>query len=101
MNSSDYKLRNYISAAEKLLLQGLSPHAPQTLDQLDWLVDEHPEHARPYLPPSAVMHHLGQHSQFGRLKPFPELFRERFLRTLLDEPQFGFAIANVLRMEDD
>ena len=101
MDSTKFDLRSYISRVEEQLAQGLFLDSPETLEQLDWLVDEHPEHARPFLPPSAVMHHLGRHSQFGRLRPLPEVFRERFLRTLMDEPQFGVAIANVLHMEDD
>ncbi len=101
MNSTRFELRSYISRVEKQLSQGLFPDYPETLAQLDWLVDEHPEAARPFLPPAATMHQLGRHPQFGRLKPFSEMFRERFLRTLLDEPQFGVAIATVLQMEDD
>lgn len=101
MDSITKELRSYISQVEAQLSQGLIPSTPETLEQLDWLVDEHPEHARPFLPPSAVMHHLGRHPQFGRLTPLPELFRERFLQTLLDEPQFAVAISNVLRMGDD
>jgi hypothetical protein len=101
MNYTTFDLRSYVSAVEEQLSQGLIPGNPVTIEQLDWLVDEHPEHARPLLPRSIEMHHLGRHSQFGRLKPFPELFRERFLQTLLSNPQFGVAIANVLRSKAD
>ena len=101
MDSITNGLRSYISQVQNQLSQGLSPEPPETLEQLDWLVDEYPEYAKPFLPPSAVMHQLGKHSMYGRLKELPELFRERFLLTLLNEPQFAVAIRKVLRMEDD
>ena len=99
MDSITNDLRFYISQAEKLLSQGLFPAPPETLEQLDWLIDEPPNYARPYLPSPSTMQQLGRHSQYGRLEELPELFRERFLLTILNDPQFGSAISVALRME--
>lgn len=74
------------------------PVFPETIEELDWLVEHHPEEARRCLPPRSEMWYLGKPASFGRMKPFRESWRERVILTAVEDADFAIALTVALRM---
>ena len=74
------------------------PVFPETIEGLDWLVEHHPEEARRYLPPRSEMWYLGKSTCYGREQPFSETWRERLVRTAIEDSDFAKALTVALRM---
>lgn len=74
------------------------PVFPDLVEQLDWLVEHYPDQARPCLPRRSEMRHFGKPACYGREQPFSETWRERLVRTAIEDADFSTALMVALRM---
>lgn len=79
-------MSNYLDSVADALRTGRPYLFPTTVDELQALADEHPELARPLLPPRREWRRLGLAID---VRPFNVEWRERFLCTLGSDPQFS------------
>lgn len=100
LNHIDEGLDVYITETELRTSQGQWPHPPATVEQLAWVADTYPEQAAWFLPSTKELKHIALPATLVRCEPFCVEFRERFLTTLLDEPEFATAVRVALNLED-
>ncbi len=98
-NYTDLDLEVYIAECEDRILRGLLLHPPATVEQLTCAADNYPEHAAGFLPSAEDVRNIGLPATLGRCEAFPLEFREQFLTTLIDVPEFATAIRVALRPE--
>ncbi|MBI1311660.1 hypothetical protein GC176_10225 [bacterium] len=69
---------------------------PESIEQLDWLVEHHPQYALRVLPPRSEMQFLNRPCAYGRMRSFGDEWQERFLLTAVENPDFAPALRVVL-----
>ena len=95
-------VNDYVHHLDESRANGREPWAPNTVAELEAALEHFPQHGRRCLPSPCELTLIGLPAHFGReVKPFPELFQERFLTTLEDDFEFRDAVNILLNRSND
>lgn len=90
---------DYIRHVRQARALGRDPWPPTTREEFVVIADEFPDLARRYRPPTESLRILHLPDHYGQpVEPLPELWQERFLITLRDDPDFRAAVRAVLEV---